>query len=280
MKLRLIHIFLLLFLIITMPYEAHAHPGRTDSNGCHYCRTNCAKWGLSNGEYHCHGGGGISAGSSNSSSSNNSYNPPVPQEVPKSSDNTLKSVIVDGTVIVVADQMEYKTNKDKVTILVETNDDKAKSTINNRMLVIGENNINITVKAEDGSEKNYNLTIKRLSNNTNIEITIDDEKINFVNNKARILVSSDTTQLNYKYETEDESTNVEITGDTNLKYGDNIVQFKVTAEDGTEKVYELTVDRQTQVGEVVSGIIGIGLIGGIGYGIYYVIKKKKNKEKV
>lgn len=70
MKLRLIHIFLLLFLIITMPYEAHAHPGRTDSNGCHYCRTNCAKRGLSNGEYHCHGGGGTSSGSSNSSSSN------------------------------------------------------------------------------------------------------------------------------------------------------------------------------------------------------------------
>jgi hypothetical protein len=31
-----------------------AHPGRTDSSGCHTCRTNCASWGLSNGEYHCH----------------------------------------------------------------------------------------------------------------------------------------------------------------------------------------------------------------------------------
>ncbi len=41
-----------------------AHPGRTDSNGCHTCRTNCAKWGLSNGQYHCHNGG--STPSSNS----------------------------------------------------------------------------------------------------------------------------------------------------------------------------------------------------------------------
>ena len=26
---------------------ANAHPGGTDSNGGHTCRTNCGKWGLS-----------------------------------------------------------------------------------------------------------------------------------------------------------------------------------------------------------------------------------------
>ncbi|MCX6763546.1 MAG: YHYH domain-containing protein, partial [Candidatus Moranbacteria bacterium] len=31
-----------------------AHPGGTDSSGCHTCRTNCASWGLATGEYHCH----------------------------------------------------------------------------------------------------------------------------------------------------------------------------------------------------------------------------------
>ncbi len=31
-----------------------AHPGRTDASGCHTCRTNCSKWGLDAGEYHCH----------------------------------------------------------------------------------------------------------------------------------------------------------------------------------------------------------------------------------
>lgn len=44
-----------------------AHPGRTDGNGCHTCRTNCEKWGLAYGEYHCHNGNS-SASSSNSSS--------------------------------------------------------------------------------------------------------------------------------------------------------------------------------------------------------------------
>ncbi len=33
---------------------ALAHPGRTDSSGCHTCKTNCEEWGLSYGEYHCH----------------------------------------------------------------------------------------------------------------------------------------------------------------------------------------------------------------------------------
>lgn len=48
MKFKLICVVLLCFLLIT-PSKVEAHPGRTDANGCHYCRTNCAKWGLSDG---------------------------------------------------------------------------------------------------------------------------------------------------------------------------------------------------------------------------------------
>lgn len=42
------------FLILALPLSAGAHPGGTNSSGCHYCRTNCSNWGLSTGEYHCH----------------------------------------------------------------------------------------------------------------------------------------------------------------------------------------------------------------------------------
>lgn len=34
-----------------------AHPGNTAADGCHYCRTNCEKWGVPYNERHCHGGG-------------------------------------------------------------------------------------------------------------------------------------------------------------------------------------------------------------------------------
>jgi hypothetical protein len=49
---------LILITVMTVcvtPYSfVSAHPGRTDSSGCHTCRTNCSNWGLSSGEYHCH----------------------------------------------------------------------------------------------------------------------------------------------------------------------------------------------------------------------------------
>lgn len=52
------------FLLILVPTLTSAHPGRTDSNGGHYCRTNCAKWGLKDGEYHYHNGGSNSGSKS------------------------------------------------------------------------------------------------------------------------------------------------------------------------------------------------------------------------
>ncbi len=41
-------------IVLCFPLLAFAHPGNTDSYGCHTCKTNCPKWGLSYGEYHCH----------------------------------------------------------------------------------------------------------------------------------------------------------------------------------------------------------------------------------
>ena len=282
MKFKLICVVLLCFLLIT-PNKVEAHPGRTDANGCHYCRTNCAKWGLSDGQYHCHNGGGYNSSSSNSYNSTSSYGSTSPSnysqpEPPKSSDNTLKSIKVDGKDITVADKMQYETNKMSVTISVETTDSKATADVDDGYLVVGENNINITVTAEEKKKKDYILTIKRLSDNTNIKIKIDGEEIEFVNNKASVMVSSNTKKLDYKYELEDKNAKVEITGDKNLKYGDNIVKFTVTAEDGTEEVYELTVDKSTKAEEVISGVLSIGLIGGAGYGIYHAVKKKKGKK--
>jgi len=55
--------FILLVAVIAFSISfgptAFAHPGRTDSSGCHTCRTNCPNWGLSYGEYHCHRSKGV-----------------------------------------------------------------------------------------------------------------------------------------------------------------------------------------------------------------------------
>lgn len=47
-------ILILIAVALIAPSITFAHPGRTDKRGGHYCRTNCAKWGLKTGQYHYH----------------------------------------------------------------------------------------------------------------------------------------------------------------------------------------------------------------------------------
>lgn len=50
---------IIIFSFVFLPLGIDAHPGRTDSVGCHTCRTNCENWGLSYEEYHCHQSKGV-----------------------------------------------------------------------------------------------------------------------------------------------------------------------------------------------------------------------------
>lgn len=52
--LALLPLIALTFLASNFPQISLAHPGNTDSFGCHTCRTNCPSWGRYYGEYHCH----------------------------------------------------------------------------------------------------------------------------------------------------------------------------------------------------------------------------------
>lgn len=54
MKLQKQNLYVFLIFIL-FSSQAYAHPGRTKADGGHTCKTNCAKWGLSKGEYHYHG---------------------------------------------------------------------------------------------------------------------------------------------------------------------------------------------------------------------------------
>lgn len=49
-------IFVIILIFLVMPIFVSAHPGRTASDGCHYCRTNCDRWGVPWNQRHCHGG--------------------------------------------------------------------------------------------------------------------------------------------------------------------------------------------------------------------------------
>ena len=286
MRKRAIIVFIFCVVILFNPNVVLAHPGRTDSNGCHKCNTNCAKWGLDTGEYHCHNGntytnsrGQTFNSDGNLLSDDSSSDGDFTISTPKSSDNTLKTVTVDGKNIEISNQMNYKTKNEKINILVETNDSRASYNIDDQTLNVGVNIINIKVTAENGDVKNYKLVVNRekLSSNTNIKIVVDDDEINFPLGKADIDVSSDTKNLNYKYELEDKNSKVVVDGDKDLKSGENLVTFIVIAEDGTEVKYELKVNKYTKTDEVLSSVLGFATMGCVGYGAYCFAKKRQKR---
>lgn len=49
MKKRILKMASIIIVLLMAITPISAHPGRTDANGGHYCRTNCAKWGLEMG---------------------------------------------------------------------------------------------------------------------------------------------------------------------------------------------------------------------------------------
>ncbi len=55
-KIIIISILFLVGNFVVLDYVS-AHPGNTAADGCHYCRTNCDKWGVPWNTRHCHGGG-------------------------------------------------------------------------------------------------------------------------------------------------------------------------------------------------------------------------------
>lgn len=49
-------VILAVSVVLLAPGFAFGHPGRTASDGCHYCRTNCSSWGEAWDQRHCHNG--------------------------------------------------------------------------------------------------------------------------------------------------------------------------------------------------------------------------------
>ncbi|MBM7571579.1 hypothetical protein JOC48_002075 [Aquibacillus albus] len=85
---RKVFVLLLILIYITSFKVVLAHPGNTDSNGGHYCRTNCEEWGYNYGEYHYH---------------DNNYNDHshYPSTNQGSTDNTNEKSIIGGVILLI-----------------------------------------------------------------------------------------------------------------------------------------------------------------------------------
>ena len=120
----------------------------------------------------------------------------------------------------------------------------------NKNLKNGLNKIEIVVTSEDKSEKNkYTINVTKTSNEQNANADLETLAIeNYVltpefdanETNYTVNVSNNTNNLNILAIASDMNAQVNVTGNTNLKYGNNKVVITVTAENGiTLKKYNI-----------------------------------------
>lgn len=232
---------------------------------------------------------------------------PTPEvtPAPKSNNANLKALEIrgnDDSEVILSPNFsssvyEYQATVDATvkTILINPTPEDSKANVvisNNAMdeLKAGENNqITITVTAEDGTKKAYVVNVKREALTADAflkSLTVKESKdFKFKEDKFsyNVKVASSVNRLTLDYETSSEDAVVNINGNMNLKNGSK-VKILVTAEDGTKKEYVLNIVKETKTTKKVSvnvtaeknplvimalSMVGFGLIGAI----IYVIKK-------
>jgi len=375
---KILKFILIIIVCLLFPLNVFAHPGGLDSKGCHYCRTNCAKWGLEQNEYHCHSGNtysnskgqtfnkdGVkisdpvtnnpepepqpepsptpepeptpappvsndvpsnnnsnqnnntssntnnntkpSTNSGNSSSSNNNTStstnkPSTNTNVEKenesaeknekeekiSNDASIKSLKVNGKDVDVSDNMFTETSKKMLILKVNTNSKKAKVSYEQKELVMGENEIIIKVTAEDGTEKEYKLIVKRVEGEgtaTFIELSIGTYDIEFDNYKASILLTKGETLdgISYKLSVENAIVKLylndkEVDDIKNLK-GDNILTLVTIDGDNNKLIYEVEIDEMGLIGTIFFYAFIIAILVAPIAGCIFVFKFMKKKIK-
>lgn len=190
----------------------------------------------------------------------------------KSSDATLKKLDIGGFTLnptfksnINTYSIKVKNNITGLDVTAIPNNDKAKVTISgNKNWKEGTNTVTIKVTAENGSVNNYIINVERESSNSNknnqttkssdnylksLTITSSHEiKPSFNKNVTsyNITVPYEVDKLNLNAIPNDSKSKVEITGNENFKVGKvNTVEIKVTAEDGSVRLYSLNVTRST-----------------------------------
>ncbi|CDA79686.1 putative uncharacterized protein [Clostridium sp. CAG:594] len=226
------------------------------------------------------------------------------QEAPKSNNANIKSLTIKGnddSDVVLSPvfnpgvydyEATVASNVKTVSITPILEDAKANAVISNNAneeLKAGEDNkITITVTAEDGSKKAYNINIKRealTSDATLKSLEIEEaEKFKFDKGKFtyNVKIDKNIKSLTIIYELSDENSTINIEGNSELKNG-SIVKLIVTAQDGTKKVYTLNIIKETNKKKNVTSvtaeknpliILGLSMVAfALVGGIIYVIKK-------
>ena len=196
----------------------------------------------------------------------------------KSSNTNLNIVQVDGNNVVKDNKGTYIAtigyNTQSIDVYAEAADENAKVSINGSEYVLKGNTVTvptrvtetpvkITVMAEDGTLDEYELTIRKMSNNTNLsELYVDDELIEKDSDGKYVVKIGNKEQVTIKAVAENENTLVTIDGleeavqtTTSLveiAEEEKIVKVKVVAEDGSSEEHEVVLKQFSSDNTVLS----------------------------
>lgn len=207
----------------------------------------------------------------------------------KSSDATLKSLSVKGVSLnkkFSANTTKYSVsvgnNIDNVTVNAKANSSKAKVSITgNKNLKVGGNTVNITVTAEDGTQKVYKINVSRQADEGAIqsnpeEDDVTPEEINLklksleiegftltpefssdvYEYRINIPKDSDITKLNITAIGDKDNFIIDINGNEELVDGENIITITVKSPDTADvATYKIIVNKEVETVEAIANTI-------------------------
>lgn len=189
----------------------------------------------------------------------------------KSTNNNLSSLKIDGYELnetFTPSNTLYTANVSGEVSSINisaTVEDTGKATIinglGNHELKVGNNTIQVRVKAENGSTKDYTITVTRakktISSLTDIKVdgvsipNFDEDKLEYTLDK----VPFEKNTVNIEATLKDSDSRVEGTGDIELNTGNNEIHITVFAEDAvTKKTYTINIEREKEDNTYLSDI--------------------------
>ena len=159
------------------------------------------------------------------------------------SSNTEAEITVNGESVADGDSVSLLPGTGKVAVRVVTADDNATFSIEGATgLETGDNELKVTVTAEDGTENTYSITLVVLPSDVAYakSFTINGETIK---PNGKFTVDPYTEAVEVVAVALDETATYEVTGADELQVGENTVTVVLTAQDGTTtQTYIFTVD--------------------------------------
>lgn len=218
----------------------------------------------------------------------------TPTVTQKSSDATLKSIeLLNGSIDFKSDVTKYTVYVDKTVntlgLKAIPNSSKAKVEITgDENFVIGTNLVSIKVTAEDGTVKVYEITVikSKFGIGPLLELKVKGYEIIPEFDPGRLdytLEVVGVSDLEVEYKLAKETSKVEISGNTNMNVGKNIIKVKVTEENGTVTTYTINVTVKESAANIAKNnelvwkiVIIILAVAVVAETAYIIVKKKKD----